>query len=86
GGKIVNVATLMASNAEVIELKVPKQDRFIDLPLKHLDFPKGSIVGAIIRNDQVIIPSGDTKLQPNDNLVVFFTQKALSALESLFEA
>lgn len=85
GGKIVNVATLMGSNAEVIELKVPKREHFVDLPLKRLAFPKGSIVGAIIRNDQVIIPSGDTKLQPNDNLVVFFTQQALSALESLFE-
>ncbi|MGV1100173.1 Trk system potassium transporter TrkA [Thiovibrio sp. JS02] len=86
GGKIVNVATLMGSDAEVIEIKVPRQDHFIDLPLKRLDFPKGSIVGAIIRHNQVIIPSGDTRLQPGDNLVVFFTQKALSALESLFEA
>ena len=86
GGKIVNVATLMGSNAEVIEIKVPKQEHFIDLPLKLLDFPQGSIVGAIIRHNQVIIPSGDTKLQPGDNLVVFFTQQALSDLESLFDA
>ncbi|MBW6519716.1 MAG: Trk system potassium transporter TrkA [Desulfoarculaceae bacterium] len=84
GGKIVNVATLVGSDAEVIEIKVPLQEHFIDLPLKDLDFPKGSIVGAIIRKDQVIIPSGNTKLQPGDNLVVFFTHKALSSLESLF--
>jgi trk system potassium uptake protein TrkA len=85
GGKIVNVATLMGSDAEVIEIKVPQRDHFIDLPLKELDFPQGSIVGAIIREDQVIIPSGKTKLQPDDNLVVFFTHKALSSLESLFQ-
>ncbi len=84
GGRIVNVATLMGSNAEVIEIKVPRRDHFVDLPLRLLDFPRGSIVGAIVRHSQVIIPSGETKLQPGDNLVVFFTQKALSALESLF--
>lgn len=85
GGKIVNIATLMGSDAEVIEIKVPQREHFVNLPLKHLEFPKGSIAGAIIRNNQVIIPSGETKLHPDDNLVIFFTKKALSELESLFE-
>lgn len=84
GGKIVNVATLLGSNAEVIELKVPDLAKYRDLPLKNLDFPRGAIIGAVMRSGQVIIPSGDTKLQPKDNLVIFFSQEALQAVENLF--
>jgi trk system potassium uptake protein TrkA len=84
GGKIVSVATLLGSDAEVIELKVPDQKKFKDVALKNLHFPRGAIVGAIVRDGQVTIPSGDTKLQPNDNLVVFFAKDALQAVETFF--
>jgi trk system potassium uptake protein TrkA len=85
GGSIVNVATLLGSDAEVVELKIPDRDRFIDMPLKFLDFPKGALVGAVLRNGaEVIIPSGETHLQPGDNLIVFFTRDSLNAVENFF--
>lgn len=84
GGKIVNVATLLGSDAEVVELKVPDRDQFVDMPLKFLHFPVGAIVGAILRDGDVIIPTGNTPLQPGDNLVVFFTKDALHAVETFF--
>ncbi|HIJ78440.1 MAG: Trk system potassium transporter TrkA [Desulfobulbaceae bacterium] len=84
GGKIVNITTLQGSDAEVIEMKIPNNDKFADLPLKYLEFPMGAIIGAIMRGGEIIIPTGDTLLQPNDNLVVFFTKDALQAVENLF--
>ncbi len=89
GGTIVSVATLLGSDAEVIEIKVPDRDLFRDVPIKSLSFPRGAIVGAIVRNGgdrQVLIPSGDTRLQPDDNLVIFFTKDALHAVEEYFAA
>jgi len=85
GGKIVNVVSLLGGDAEVIELKVPDRDQFVDLPLKHLSFPIGAVVGAIMRNGQALIPSGDTLLQPDDILVIFFTKDAVAGVESLFD-
>lgn len=85
GGTTVSVATLMGSNAEVVELKVPDKKRFKDVPLKSLHFPKGAIVGAIVREEKVIIPKGDTILKVNDNLVIFFSRDALPAVEEFFE-
>ncbi|OGQ95248.1 MAG: Trk system potassium transport protein TrkA [Deltaproteobacteria bacterium RIFOXYD12_FULL_57_12] len=83
-GAIVSVATLLASDAEVIELKVPDHQRFRDAPLKALAFPHGAIVGAIVRDSQVFIPSGETTLQPGDNLIIFFTKDAIHHVESFF--
>jgi trk system potassium uptake protein TrkA len=64
---------------------VPNRPKFKDAPLKSLDFPKGAIVGAIARDSQVFIPSGETTLQPDDNLIVFFTKDAIQHVEAFFE-
>lgn len=86
GGRAVNVAALLGSDAEVIEIQVPDHEQYVDIPLKFLNFPSGAIVGAILRNStEVIIPSGNTTLHPGDNLVVFFTKDSVQAVESFFE-
>jgi trk system potassium uptake protein TrkA len=84
-GSILSVTTILGSDAEVVELKVPNRPKFKDAPLKSLDFPKGAIVGAIVRDSQVFIPSGETTLQPDDNLIVFFTKEAIHHVEAFFE-
>ena len=85
-GAVESVATILDSDAEAMEIKVPAQKRFNNVALKELHFPAGSIVGAIVRNGQVIIPSGETLLQPEDNLVIFFTKDAVSKVEKYLGA
>lgn len=84
-GYILSVTTILGSDAEVIELKVPDRPQFHDTPLKSLNFPKGAIVGAIVRDKNVFIPSGETTLQPDDNLIIFFTKEAMQHVEAFFE-
>lgn len=83
-GKVVSVATILGSDAEVIELKVPDSYKFRGTLIKSLSFPVGAIIGAIVREDQVFIPSGETALQPHDTLVVFFAKDAMRQVESFF--
>lgn len=90
GGAIVSVATLFGSDAEVMEIKVPDQTHFHKTPLKSLHFPQGAIVGAIIRpsggKKKFIIPTGETKLQTEDTLVVFLTKGSIKSVEDFFAA
>ena len=83
-GAVGTVATIMNSDAEAMEVKVPTSGNFDNIALKDLDFPKGAIIGAIVRNRKVIIPSGNPRIQSGDNLVVFFTQNAVKILEEYF--
>ncbi|TFG36085.1 MAG: Trk system potassium transporter TrkA [Desulfobacterales bacterium] len=85
GGKIVSVATLLGSDAEVMEIQVSDKAKFQDIPLKSLKFPRNAVLGAISRKGKVIIPSGETKLKAGDNLVVFFAKDAISSVEAFFE-
>lgn len=83
-GAVGIVATIMNSDAEAMEIKVPTNRNFDNVALKDLDFPKGAIIGAIVRSRKVIIPSGNTRVQSGDNLVVFFTHNAVDMLEQYF--
>ena len=84
-GAILSVATLLGSEAEVVEIVVPPSKRFQQgVALKDLPFPSGAIVGAVTRGSEVIIPSGETILKPGDDLVIFSLREAVSGIEKIF--
>lgn len=80
-GAIGTVATILESDAEAMEMRVPHRNTFDAVQLMKLDFPVGSIVGAIVRGQQVMIPSGETLIRSGDSLVVFFVKSAATKIE-----
>jgi len=50
-----------------------------------LHFWPSAILGAVTRNNEVIIPSGDTQLQAGDRVVIFSLPKAVADVEKLFK-
>jgi trk system potassium uptake protein TrkA len=80
----VVAVTLLESGAEMIELRVPEKSRIASRPLSKMGFPEGALVGAILRNGRVIIPSGSEMLQPGDDAVVFALPAAVDDVEHLF--
>ena len=84
-GSIVSAASLLGSDAEVVEMRVPPSERFEGVPLSELAFPKGAIVGAVVRSDGAIIPTGNTILDMDDRLIIFLTGEAREELESFFQ-
>ncbi len=80
-GAILSVATLLGSDAEVVEYVISERWVYLDKALKAIDFPQGAVVGAVIRTKEVIIPSGDTMLRAGDRLVIFSMKKAVSKVE-----
>ena len=85
-GSIVSVATLLDSDAEVMEVTVPNNKAISNQSLKNCAWPLHSVVGAVVRDNSGFIPTGDTIILPGDNLVVFFTQKAAKAVEERFSS
>ncbi len=52
-------------------------------PIKNLRLPDGVIIAAIHRGMQVIIPSGETKIQENDKVIILCLLSELPDLEKL---
>ena len=53
-------------------------------PLRSLKLPRGSIIGAIRRGDEVILASGDTHVMEGEQVIVFCREDVVPQFEKLF--
>ena len=82
-GKIISVAPLKGEHAEAIEAEALETSDIVNVPLADVKFPQGAIIGAIVRGENIIIPRGDSIIQPKDHLIIFAVHKAIPKLEKL---
>ncbi len=83
-GDILSVATFHGVDAEAIELKVSRDSKYTGKMLKNLRLPEGALVAAIIRDEKVIIPYGDSIIEPGDRIIVFALPHAIHIIEDKF--
>jgi len=82
-GKVLSAMSLKGEQAEVLEAEALETSAIVGKPLKQINFPKGAILAAIIRGEQVIIPSGDSVVEPHDRVIIFAKQEAISKIEKI---
>jgi trk system potassium uptake protein len=63
-------------------LALPTSD-IVSKPLKKIAFPKGAIVAGIIRKETIIIPTGDSMIEPEDRIIIFATREAIPGVEKI---
>lgn len=83
-GDVVSLAALSGVDAQAVEYMVHVDSRITRKPLSRIGFPKEAILGAVTRGDEVFIPAGDTRIQPEDHVIVFSLPQALSEVDKLF--
>ncbi|MFU8812448.1 MAG: Trk system potassium transporter TrkA [Balneolaceae bacterium] len=82
-GMMRTVKGLNGVKAEILELDVKEGSPLTGKPLYKLKLPDGSIVGAIIRNGEPIVATGNSEIEPGDRVLLFATSKAIQKLESM---
>ena len=65
------IAVLGEGKAEVLEIVVRLPGKKGAVKLKALDLPKGTVIGAIVREGGVVVPHGETTLKDGDHVIVF---------------
>jgi trk system potassium uptake protein TrkA len=80
-GKILSVASFYEKNAEAIEALAMETSDLVNKPLKKLKFPKNAVIGAIVRDEEVIIPDGESVILPGDHVIIFALSSAISTVE-----
>jgi len=56
---------------KAVEFHFKKQAEYLNVPIMDLDLKKEILIGCIVRNTQIIIPSGETRMQIGDDVIVF---------------
>ena len=82
-GKVVTVGTLREELVEGIEFIASEESDIVGMPLGLIHMPRGSLVGAVLRGEQVIIPDGNTVVQVGDRVVLFARPQLVPRLQRL---
>ena len=82
-GKVLSDISIKGEQAEVMEALALETSDIVGKPLKQMSFPKGAMVAGIIRNDDIIIPTGDSVIQPEDRVIIFARRQAVHKVEKI---
>jgi trk system potassium uptake protein TrkA len=88
-GDVVKVHSLRRGAAEAIEAIAHgdrKTSKVVGRRIEEISLPPGTTIGAIVRNDEVIICHHDTVIEPEDHVILFLVdKKRINEVEQLFQ-
>ncbi|MEX2614723.1 MAG: Trk system potassium transporter TrkA [Alphaproteobacteria bacterium] len=83
-GRIRSVHSLIDGFAEIIEAEALETSPLVGNALSEVKFPPNVIVGAIVRDDAVIMPRADSVIRTDDIVVLLAAAKSVRGAERLF--
>lgn len=83
-GRIHSVHTLHEGFGELIEAEALETSSLVGSPLRDVNLPQGVLLGAVVRDGQVISPRGSTIVEAGDRVILFSSAEAVRAVEKMF--
>ena len=83
GCNIEMLFSLMDGKAEALEFRVSSNFKKVNIPIKDLKIKAGILIAGIIRNKEVIIPTGNDVILLDDEVVVITSSKKLYDLTEI---
>jgi len=84
-GRVRSVYSIGDAEAEVIEAQVLSTSPIAGQLVRDIEFPEGALVGAVQKGDKVITPSGGTRIEEGDIIVLFAMSGDVPEVERLFQ-
>lgn len=83
-GRIRSVHSLREGFGELIEAEALETSSIVNKPLREARLPDGVIIGALVRDSQVITPRADTVPRAGDRVILLSTTAAIKSVEKMF--
>ncbi|NOR49126.1 MAG: Trk system potassium transporter TrkA [Methanosarcinaceae archaeon] len=81
----VDVQDFVGGMVKMIEFKVDDGNVLVNKPLRKIQFPQCSMISAIFRDNEVIIPGGDDIIHSGDRVVIIGKEGAIQEIRKWFE-
>ena len=78
------VRLLQFQDARLVEVTLTEDSPALGTALSELGIPRDATIVAVIRERHVIVPHGETTMQPNDEVLALVTPESEDAMRSLF--
>lgn len=86
---VVKVHSLRRGAAEAIEAIAhgdAKSSKVVGRAIEHIELPPGASIGALVRDDDVLIANDDLVVESDDHVILFLADKRqVTAVERLFQ-
>jgi len=83
-GRIRSVHTLSEGFGELIEAEALETSSLVGVPIRDAKLPPGVMVAALVRENEVIIPRGDTVVRAGDLAMIFAATEVVKKVEKIF--
>ncbi|WP_031549631.1 Trk system potassium transporter TrkA [Parvularcula oceani] len=83
-GRIKAVYSILDGQAELIDAIALKTSNLVGTPLGEAHLPSGIVIGAILRNSEVILPDQSTIVQAGDRVVLLALRENVPQVQKLF--
>jgi trk system potassium uptake protein TrkA len=82
--QVAAFATIPGIDVQIIEY-IAGKGKICKKPIKDVGFPDDAIIGAIMHEDTMTVPKGDTLIQSGDRVLVFTRPGSIHEVEKLFK-
>lgn len=83
-GRIKGVFSLSDGAAELVDAVALETSPLVNKPLRDADLPEGVMIGAVVRNGVVSMPTGDTVINAGDRIVLLALRDYVKDVEQMF--
>ncbi|MBT0956940.1 Trk system potassium transporter TrkA [Alphaproteobacteria bacterium KMM 3653] len=84
-GRVRGVYSIGDAEAEVIEAQVLSTSPISGKRIREIDFPEGALVGAVMKGEKLIKPTGETRIDEGDVIVIFALAADVPEVERLMQ-
>ena len=84
-GRVRGVYSIGDAEAEVIEAQVLSTSPISGQAMRDIDFPEGVLVGAVLKGDKYIKPTGSTRIEEGDVITIFSLSDDVAEVERLLQ-
>ncbi len=81
-GTVISAVAIKGEEAEVLECYAEETSQLTGKRIMDVKFPKGALILCFQRGDKVVVPRGETVIEPGDRLVILSTRNNISKVES----
>ncbi|MBT8417890.1 MAG: Trk system potassium transporter TrkA, partial [Silicimonas sp.] len=84
-GRVRGVYSIGDAEAEMIEAQILSTSPLAGKVIRDIDFPEGVLVGAVMKDEKVVKPTGGLRIDEGDVIVVFAMADDVPEVERLFQ-
>jgi len=85
-GSLVRLLQFQGGSAHLVEVTLAEDSPVAGQPISELDFPRSATIVAVVREDRLVVPRGDTVLSAGDEVLVLVTGDAEAEVRTVFIA